>query len=76
MGRRVLARVRVAGIVVGLAIGIPAARIVRHEIGGLSTFDPLSLTAVLGLLVATVLVASALPLARATRVDPVAAMRE
>ncbi len=65
-----------AGIVVELAVGIPTARIVRHEIGEQSPFDPLSLAAVLDILAATVVVTSALPLARAARVDPVAAMRE
>lgn len=69
-------RLTVIGFVLGLAIGLPAARILRHEIVGVSTFDPISLIAVLIVLLTTIALASALPVARAAKVNPMSAIRE
>jgi putative ABC transport system permease protein len=69
-------RLTMIGAALGFAIGVPAADILRHEIVGISTFDSLSLTAALVVLLATVALAAALPVARATNVDPVSAIRE
>jgi predicted permease len=64
---------------IGVALGVPivlaATRLVRTELFGLGVFDPLSLAAaVLFLSLATTL-AGYLPARRATRVDPMVALR-
>lgn len=69
-------RLTVIGVILGFAIGLPAARILRHEIVGISTIDPISLIAALTILLATIALASALPVARAAKVDPMSAIRE
>jgi putative ABC transport system permease protein len=69
-------RLTVIGAALGFALGIPAAEILRHEIVGISSFDSLSLTAALLVLCTIVILAAALPVARAANVDPVSAIRE
>jgi ABC-type antimicrobial peptide transport system permease subunit len=63
------------GLAAGLALAAAVGRTLSTVLFGVSAFDPLTL-AVVPLLVLTVsLVASLLPAFRATRVDPVAAIR-
>lgn len=69
-------RLSIVGVAIGLAIGIPAATILRHDIVGVSIYDPLSLASVLLVVIVTIGVASALPVARAATVNPVSALRE
>jgi len=63
----------------GLAVGIPAAlaasRLLGHLLFGVSASDPLTLAAVSGTLVAVAAFAAYLPTRRATRVDPLVALR-
>lgn len=73
---RDVARITSIGLAIGLAIGFVATRILEHEVIDMNTFDPVLLAGVLGTLLVTIAMASALPLARAARVDPVEAMRE
>jgi predicted permease len=64
------------GVAIGLvfaAAGMPLARSVLYNV---SPFDPASFTAVALFLVAVALVASYVPALRATRVDPLVALRE
>ncbi|HXU47304.1 MAG TPA: ABC transporter permease [Thermoanaerobaculia bacterium] len=64
---------------VGIAVGVPAAlaatRIVASRLVGLSPTDPATLAVATGVLMLVALVAGAVPGARATRVDPVRALR-
>ena len=55
------------------AFGTPLARSLLYNV---SPFDPFSFTAVSPFLVAVALLASYVPARRATRVDPVVALRQ
>jgi putative ABC transport system permease protein len=63
----------------GMLIGVPAAFALTRLLGGLlsgvTTTDPLTYGAVVALLTVSALLASYLPARRATRVDPIAALR-
>jgi putative ABC transport system permease protein len=68
-------RLTLAGIVIGAAGGVLAARALGRLLYGVGPTDPLTFVAVAGLLAVVALVASYLPARRATRVDPVVALR-
>ena len=65
--------------VVGVALGYPAARAASRSVSsmlfGLTPADPLTMAAAIGLLAAATLAASYLPARRASRVDPLVALR-
>jgi ABC-type antimicrobial peptide transport system permease subunit len=65
---------------IGLALGLPLAvlfgQALSGELVGVDAFDPVSLAAVVGLIVAVTLLASTLPVRRALRVDPLRALRQ
>ena len=76
--RHVLAqalRVAVIGTVIGLAAAIPATRYLRSQLFGVEPTDPATLVAVVVVLAAASLAAAYIPAKRATRVDPVVALR-
>ena len=63
------------GVAIGLGfagLGMPVARTLLY---GVSPFDPISFGSVTAFLLAAAFVASYLPALRATRVDPVVALR-
>jgi predicted permease len=64
---------------IGIAVGVPAALALTRLMGGLlsgvASTDPLSYVAVVTLLGVSALLASYLPARRATRIDPLAALR-
>ncbi|HEV2351987.1 MAG TPA: ABC transporter permease [Terriglobia bacterium] len=66
-------------VLLGLALGIPAALVLARFLSsllyGVRPTDPLTLAAVAILLTLVALVASAIPARRATRVDPMVALR-
>ncbi|HXA49991.1 MAG TPA: ABC transporter permease [Candidatus Acidoferrum sp.] len=64
-----------AGLVVGFAGAAVASRLMHSILFGLSTLDPVAFLGVAGLLAAVALVAGYLPARRATRVDPMTALR-
>ncbi|HET7321400.1 MAG TPA: ADOP family duplicated permease, partial [Longimicrobiaceae bacterium] len=81
-GGRVMRQVTRQGmvpVVVGLAVGLVAAlgltRLLRSMIWGVSATDPLTFAAVAAVLVGVALLASWIPARKATRVDPVEALR-
>jgi len=63
---------------VGIAVGVPSAlaltRLMSGMLSGVSSADPVTYLAVIGMLVISALIASYLPARRATRVDPVVAL--
>jgi putative ABC transport system permease protein len=66
-------------ITAGVLIGLAGAFVLRREMSslvyGVSTVDPLSYAAAAGALVAAALVACLIPARRASRLDPVVALR-
>jgi macrolide transport system ATP-binding/permease protein len=64
-----------SGLLVGLAIALVAAPAVRSMLVGVSPYDPTTFVAISAVLLAATAVASFLPAARATRVDPILALR-
>ncbi len=66
-------------IAMGMAIGLPIAlgtsRLVSKMLFGFSPVDPVSLTAALVIVVGIALLAAYLPARRATKVDPMVALR-
>jgi predicted permease len=69
--------IRLAGIglLLGLALGLAVTRAMRGMIVGVAPTDPLTFGAVAGLLAMVALLASWLPARRATRIDPMIALR-
>jgi predicted permease len=65
-----------AGIVIGLPLTLSGIRLVRNMLYGLSGTDPFSLMAATALLLFAGMAAGYLPARRASRVDPVIALRD
>jgi predicted permease len=70
------ARVALIGITAGLILSALLTRFVAAQLYGLSALDPLTMTAAAGLLFAVALLASFVPAWRATRIDPIVALRQ
>ncbi len=66
----------VGGIIVGLPISLLATRALRGLLFGIAAADPATFTAIIALLVVVAGLASWIPARRATRVDPVVALRQ
>jgi ABC-type antimicrobial peptide transport system permease subunit len=73
---REIALLVLAGIVIGLPLTLSGIRLVRNMLYGLSGTDPFSLTAAIGLLLFAGMASGYLPARRASRVDPVVALRD
>jgi putative ABC transport system permease protein len=69
------ARLTAIGLVVGTLVALAAGRLLGSQLYGVGGRDPLTLTATAVLLVVVALTASYLPARRATRVDPIIALR-
>ncbi|MCC7126562.1 MAG: ABC transporter permease [Acidobacteria bacterium] len=69
------ARVLIAGVVIGVVLAIALGRLLASLLFGVAPLDPLTFAAVLAVLLLTAAVAIAGPAWRATRVDPVEALR-
>jgi predicted permease len=66
-------------IAIGLAAGVPAslasARLIQSKLFGLKAADPVTLAAALGIMIVVAIAAGYLPARRASRVDPLIALR-
>jgi predicted permease len=66
-------------IVIGLIVGVPAslacARLIESKLFGLKPADPVTLGAALGIMIAVAVASGYLPARRASRVDPLNALR-
>ena len=65
-----------AGIGLGLAGAVALSRVVSAFLVGVSATDPITFAGVPALLLAVAIVASFVPARRASRVDPVDALRD
>jgi putative ABC transport system permease protein len=70
-----LIAVLAGGLVVGICVSLAATRVLQQMLFGLGPRDPLTLVAASGVLSAVALVAGYLPARRATKVDPMVALR-
>ena len=68
-------RLALTGVAIGLAVSIALTRVLRSFLYQISALDPLTFGCVAGVLVAVAVCASYLPARRATRVDPLVALR-
>jgi len=68
-------RAVVIGLVAGFAIALPASRLLRNVLYGVSPLDPVAYLSVALILAIAGLAASYAPARRATRVDPLTALR-
>ena len=68
-------RIVLLGSVFGLAGAALLARAIQSQIFGISALDPVTFLGVPGLLVAVALIANYVPARRATRIDPMSALR-
>ena len=64
-----------AGIAIGLVASFALARLIANMLFGISAYDPFTLIGVVVLLGSVALTASYLPARRASRIDPMAALR-
>jgi ABC-type antimicrobial peptide transport system permease subunit len=66
-------------VLIGFGIGIPAAivaaRLIKSELYGLKSYDPITLAAAISIMVGIALLAAYLPARRASRVEPMIALR-
>ncbi|HYL62604.1 MAG TPA: ABC transporter permease [Candidatus Methylomirabilis sp.] len=70
------AKFSLAGIVIGLLAAFAVTRLLSSELYGVSSTDPLTYFAVALLMAAVTLLACYIPTRRATRVDPLTALRQ
>jgi putative ABC transport system permease protein len=68
-------RIAGVGLALGLVLGLIVARLMKSLLYGVPAFDPLSFAAMAAVLVLVGLFASLLPARRATKVDPMTALR-
>jgi predicted permease len=68
-------RIALVGTGIGLVVAVPATRLVRSQLYGVQPTDPVTLGGVIVILAAAALLAAYAPARRATRVDPVVALR-
>jgi ABC-type antimicrobial peptide transport system permease subunit len=64
------------GLAIGLALALAGSRVIRSLLFEVSPADPLTLASVALLVTVATLIASYLPARRATKVDPVSALRD
>ena len=68
-------RLGATGLALGLAGALAVTRVLESQLFGVSASDPLTFAAVSAALVTVLLLAASLPARRATRVDPIVALR-
>jgi predicted permease len=68
-------RAVLAGVAAGLLAAAPISRVVQHRLSGVNPVDPAAYFLVVSVLAVAALAASYLPARRATRIDPLSALR-
>jgi len=69
-------RLVAAGLAAGLLGTLAIIRVLQSVLYGVSPRDPLTIAAVAGLFIVTTLLSSSIPALRASRVDPLIALRQ
>ena len=64
-----------AGAAIGLVVSLISSRLLRNELFHVSAFDPVTFTLMAAVLIGAALLACYIPARRATRVDPIVALR-
>jgi putative ABC transport system permease protein len=65
----------IAGLIIGLLLGLGIARLIRSMLYGVDPVDPMSICLTLALLGSASLLACYIPARRATKIDPMSALR-
>ena len=65
-----------AGVAIGLALALASGRLVTSLLVGLKPYDPLSIGMAMAAMISVALFAGYLPARRATRIDPMVALRD
>ena len=68
-------RLALIGVAAGAIGALALTRLIRGLLFGVSSFDPVTFLAMAALLVAVTVLACVIPARRATRVDPLVALR-
>ena len=68
-------RLASAGALIGLVVSLISSRLLRNQLYHVSSFDPLTFALTAAVLIGAALAASYIPAHRATRVDPMVALR-
>jgi ABC-type antimicrobial peptide transport system permease subunit len=68
-------RLAIAGVLIGVALSLAAGRFISTLLFGVRATDPMTFSAVAAALLATAVLAAWIPARRATRVDPMVALR-
>ena len=68
-------RLGLIAMALGLPLALGGAVVLRHQIAGISPFDPVSFAAVAACVLAALIAACWLPARRAARIDPMVALR-
>ncbi len=63
------------GIAIGLPVSLAGARLVQHQLFGVSTYNPMAMAGATVLLIVCTIVAALIPAGRAAIVDPMRALR-
>jgi ABC-type antimicrobial peptide transport system permease subunit len=63
------------GLLVGIPIALAGGRALAHQLFGVKSYDPIVLSAAVGTLVVSALVAGLVPAMRAASIDPMEALR-
>ena len=69
-------RLTILGMILGILAALVCARFIAEQLFGVSPSDPVTFTAIAGLIAGTAALACYIPARRATRVDPMTALRE
>ena len=72
---KLAAKLALIGVVVGIALALGVARLIAAFLYGVSPSDPITYASVAVVLIAVALLASFIPARRATKVDPMTALR-
>jgi len=75
IARNEVAPLTIAGLVIGIAIGLAVTRLMTDLLFGVTATDAVTFLSVGGLLVLVALLACYIPARRATRIDPLVALR-